>query len=419
MVSLRPGGSSTAASDVKLSDGTGLSQQPTDESAQGWPSSKEETLTTFNTAGDMAGNTAGDMTGKAMTVRGPVEPGRLGITIMHEHLFIDFRRGSAPDESTPATEWAFSDEPLTLEGLRRVGDRLPNADHRLLLDPRSATEEAMEFRYRGGDTIVDVTSIGLRRDPRALLRVSQSTGLNVVMGCGWYQKLYHPSNMDTRTVEDLAEEIVRDVTVGVGDTGIRSGIIGEVGVNGDPITPNEAKSVQASGRASRATGAAISLHRGGAGRERFDVIDLLTDEGADLSRVIFGHSDLVAGDVPLLLELLGHGVYIQFDILGLVGAPVCLQPPVEGFETLYVSALATLVTEAIPRIIEAGYADRILLSQDVCTKTQLKRYGGNGYSFILEKFLPRLREVGVEEANIRKMMVDNPRRVLTFAEPVG
>ena len=354
-----------------------------------------------------------------MTVRGPVEPDRLGATIMHEHLFIDFRRSNAPEESTPATDWAFWEEPLALDGLRRVGERRSNADNRLLLDPQTATEEAMEFRLRGGGTIVDVTSIGLRRDPLALLRVSQATGLNVVMGCGWYQKQYHPGNMDQRAVEDLAAEIVRDVTVGVGDTGIRSGIIGEVGVNGDPLTANEAKSVRAAGRASRATGAAISLHRGGAGRERFDVIQMLTDEGADLSRVIFGHSDLIAGDVPLLLELLAHGVYIQFDILGIVGAPVCLQPPVEGFETLYTSALATSVTEAIPQLIEAGYADRILLSQDVCTKSQLKRYGGNGYSFILEKFLPRLRELGVDEGDIWKMMVENPRRVLTFAEPEG
>ena len=86
----------------------------------------------------------------------------------------------------------------------------------------------MEFRYHGGGSIVEVTSIGIRRDPLAMARVSQATGLNVVMGSGWYQKLYHPADMDQRTVEDMTDEIIRDVTVGVGGTAIRSGIIGEV-----------------------------------------------------------------------------------------------------------------------------------------------------------------------------------------------
>ena len=75
------------------------------------------------------------------------------------------------------------------------------------------------------------------------------------------------------------------------------------------------------------------------------------------------------------------------------------------------------VVEAIPKLIEAGYEDRILLSQDVCSKAQLKRYGGNGYSFIMEHVLPTLRKKDVAEEQIRKLVVDNPRRVLTFVEP--
>ncbi len=357
-----------------------------------------------------------NMTGKVMTVRGPIDPDELGPTLMHEHLFIALYKGVEPDENTPATEWCLWDQNLSIELLDKARDRKPIRDNWVLLDEGTAIEEAREFRYRGGGTIVEVTSIGIRRDPLAMSRVSQATGLNVVMGAGWYQKLYHPADMDRLTVEDMTDEIVRDVMVGVGDTGIRSGIIGEVGIEGNPITENEAKSIRASGRASRKTGAPISFHRGGIGRERLEVIGILGEEGTDLSRVIFGHSDTISADFDLMLELLGHGVYIQFDLLGRVGVPLRFAPAEDDLRMFMTSSGTAMVAEAVPRLIEAGYADRILLSQDVCTKMQLKRYGGTGYSFIMEKFLPEMRFRGVSEEHIQLMMVENPRRILSLVE---
>ena len=360
-----------------------------------------------------------NMTGKVMTVRGPIDPDQLGPTLMHEHLFIALYKGVAPDDNTPTTDWCLWDQELTMDKLDLARDRKPIRDNWVLVDERMAIDEAMEFRYHGGGTIVEVTSIGIRRDPLAISRVSQATGLNVVMGAGWYQKLYHPADMDRRTVEDMTDEIVRDVAVGVGGTAIRSGIIGEVGIEGDPITENEVKSIRASGRASRATGAPISFHRGGKGRERLAVIGILGEEGTDMSRVIFGHSDTISGDLDLMLELLGHGVYIQFDLLGRVGVPLRFVPADDDLQMFLTSAGTAAVAAAIPKLIEAGYADRLLLSQDVCTKMQLKRYGGTGYSFILEKFLPEMRSQGVSEEHIQMMMVENPKRILTFVEPQG
>ena len=358
-----------------------------------------------------------NMAGKVMTVRGPMDPDELGPTLMHEHLFIALYKGVAPDDYTPATDWCLWDQELTIDKLDLARDLKPIRDNWILVDEKTAIEEAMEFRYHGGGTIVEVTSIGIRRDPLAISRVSQATGLNVVMGAGWYQKLYHPADMDRRTVEDMTTEIVRDVTVGVGGTAIRSGIIGEVGIEGNPITENEVKSIRASGRASRATGAPVSFHRGGIGRERLEVIGILGEEGTDMSRVIFGHSDFISGDLDLMLELLSHGVYIQFDLLGRVGVPLRFVPAVDDLGMFLTSAGTAAVAEAIPKLIEAGYSDRVLLSQDVCTKMQLKRYGGTGYSFIVEKFLPEMRSRGVSEEHIQMMMVGNPKRILTFVEP--
>ena len=355
--------------------------------------------------------------GKVMTVTGAIEPDGLGATIMHEHLFIDLWKDKVPPHNLPTTEAALWDQKLTLQNLHLARQRKHIKDNYVLGDEAVAIAEAMEFKKNGGGTIVEVTSIGIGRDPLALRRVANATGMNVVMGAGWYQKAYHPDDMDDRTVEDMAEEIIRDVTMGVGDTGVRSGIIGEVGINGEPLTPNEIKSLQASARASRATGAAISLHRGGAGREKLQVVSVLGEEGADLSRVIFGHSDGIAWDMPLMLELLGHGVYIQFDTLGMDSTSLFLHPKSHSQADTMGVARTPYVVEAIPKLIEAGYEDRILLSQDVCTKMQLKRYGGNGYSFIPERVLPTLRTKGVTEELIKKLMVGNPGRVLTFGEP--
>ena len=233
--------------------------------------------------------------------------------------------------------------------------------------------------------------------------MSEATGLNIIMGTGFYTTVFHPDDMDSRSVECLTEEIVGDVTEGVGDTVIRAGIIGEIGVNGGPITPNEIKSLAAAARASRLTGGAITLHCGGAGAERKQSLDILEQEGADPTRVIFGHADQINEDMELMLELLERGVYLEFDLLGREGV-------LEKSVTLKDA-------EATAKLTEAGHAHRILLSHDVCWKVHLKKYGGFGYSFILESFLPHLRTLGVSAADIDRMMVANPKTVLPFAAP--
>ncbi len=371
----------------------------------------------------MAGQAEKDMdknpVGQVVTVTGPVEPDRLGQTIMHEHIYVDLRKTHLPhvkmmneegriwteytEEDIPATDLALWEAKLDFGNLHLARDVQPIADNYLLTDEELAKKEVLEFKKYGGGTIVDVTSIGLKRAPLALRRLSEATGLNVVMGTGWYQKLYHPADMAERAVESIADNIVRDVTVGVGGTGVRAGIIGEIGVNGNPIEPNEFKSIRAAAQASRRTGAAISFHKGGAGAERHDTLTAVAEEGGDLTRVIMGHSDELALDLPFMKELLDRGVWIQFDLM--------------GREEALVPSITARVAEGIPKLIDAGYEDRILLSHDICWKVHLKHYGGFGYSYLLEKFLPHLRTVGVSEAQIDKMMVQNPKKVLPLVEP--
>ena len=346
-----------------------------------------------------------NMAGKVLTVNGPIDPDDLGTTMMHEHILARFDNPSS-DPPSETTKLNFYNRPLTIDMLGSVlnmGYR--NKDNLILGDEQMAIEELRDYKMQGGNGVVDVTSIGLGRDPQGLRRVANATQIHIIMGSSWYTKDYHPKEMDERSVESLTQEIVRDVTVGVGDSWIRSGIIGAVGTVGNPLTPNEIKVIRASGRASRLTGAAVSLHTAAGITEHEKILDLLQAEGTDLGRVIVGHSDWLVKELPFLKRLLERGVYIEFDRLGKLSR---LRKGTTGHVD---------VSGGIVELIQTGYLDRILLSQNVNRKVDLKAYGGLGYSFVHELFIPLLRRLGVTEEQVEMMVVTNPKRVLTFAAP--
>jgi len=347
-----------------------------------------------------------NIAGKALTVMGPVNPHELGQTLIHEHIFFD-PKPPFPERPEPATEVEFSRQPLSIFNLQAVRSGRRNADNGFLGNFDEALNEVREFKAIGGSTIVDVSNIRLGRDPSALLRISYASGLHVVMGSSWYQKFYHPLNMGDLKLEELTDVIVRDVTIGIGDTGIRSGVIGEVGVNGNPLTENELKVTRASARASRLTGAPISFHLGGVGEEKFRTLDIVASEGVEMSSVIMGHCRPMAVDRDFAHRILALGVYIEFDWIGAPGSPGGYLGPLHDRK----------IAQGMAHLVNEGYVDQILLSHDICTKIQYKKYGGLGYTYIHNYFLPVLREMGVSEENVHRIMVDNPARALTFVEP--
>jgi phosphotriesterase-related protein len=354
-----------------------------------------------------------NMAGTVMTVNGPMDPDKLGMTLMHEHIFFDLRR-VVSSRASPFGVPSRPVESICLEtlDLARDGKLMDNV---FMRDENVAISEVLDYKASGGGTIVDVSPIELVRDTLGVRRVSQATGVNIVMGTGFFAWAF-PEDMDRRTVEDLTQEIVEDVAVGIEESGIRSGIIGEVGIEGNPLKDNEIKAVRAAGRASKATGAAITFHRGGVDREKLQVLSMLGEEGADLSRVIMGHSDWIANDIPLLKEILETGAYVQFDFLGRVEIDLYWQPAQEKGPP-YSRADSATCARTILELLNAGYEDRIMLSHDAGQKTRLKRYGGAGLTFVPDKFLPHLKSGGVQESQIQKMMVENPKRVLTLAAP--
>ncbi|MEA2607787.1 MAG: phosphotriesterase-related protein, partial [Chloroflexota bacterium] len=282
------------------------------------------------------------------TVLGPIEPGALGFTLPHEHTQIALWHIENRWDYWQLTR----DAPVILAELER-------------------------FRSAGGNSLVDLTLPGVGRDPHWLKALAGASGLNLIMGCGWYRTAYYPADarIERRSVADLADELVQEATDGVGESGVRPGIIGEIGTDKPWLSPAEERVHRAAARAAGQSGLAITTHAvmSDVGIAQLQVFD---EEGADLSRVVIGHAD----SYPVLehyLEIVGRGASVEFDFLGMRFTPTERHGEAR-------------VVELLCELLARGHLDRILLSQDVCHDAQLERYDGNGYAYLLEAFLPRL-----------------------------
>ena len=308
---------------------------------------------------------------RVMTVSGPIPPDKLGYTLPHEH----------------------------------TGIALWHVDRRwdyweLTPDDDLIVEELRDYRRRGGASIVDLTLDGVGRDPHRLRRLASSTAVNIIMGTGWYRGAHYPAEalIDRRSVDELATVIVDEFEHGVGDTGIRPGIIGEIGTDKPWVSALEERVHRAAARAAKATGMAITTH-GVQSAVGLAQLRIFTEEGVDPSRVVIGHADSYP-NLDFYLEVIDAGANLQFDFL--------------GHRFASEEALEPRLVETIVELLERGFAPQLLLSQDVCHNRQLKAYGGFGYVYLQQHFLPSLRTAAVGEGEIRQMTVDNPARILAI-----
>ena len=346
------------------------------------------------------------------TVLGPVSADELGVTLTHEHLLVDCTVWY--EQPTATSERAMAEAPVSLDNLWWVRRNfLASLDNLRLTDLDVATEEALAFRQLGGGTIVDVTPRGIGQDPLALRAVSAATGLHIVMGCGYYIHAAHPPHVAEWGVEELAEEMLRDLTEGVDGTGIRAGVIGEVGTS-DPITGDEEKVLRAAALAHKETGVAINIHPQAWSMAGIGALDIVLAEGVDPARVIMSHCDGTSGrggdaDLMTFCEAVGErGAYIEFDTFGFESYIDITTRAIAGGDRV---SFDFERVAALVKLIEKGYLERLLLSQDVFIKLMLRKYGGWGYGHISQHIEPMMRRRGVSEAEIRMMRVENPARV--------
>ena len=189
--------------------------------------------------------------------------------------------------------------------------------------------------------------------------------------------------------------MITELTEGVDDSGIRAGIIGEIGVNLDFATAQEERVLRAAARAQRATGAPITTHA-----SMYPVgllqLEILKDEETDLSRVIIGHCDTYL-DQSYHLAILEAGAYVQFDTVGRNH----MNP-----DSRRASALVELV--------RLGWKRKLLLSSDRCHRSDLRAFGGLGYGYVFTRFFEMLRAEGIDDETLNTISIENPRRALAW-----
>jgi phosphotriesterase-related protein len=342
--------------------------------------------------------------GKVQTVLGLVDPTVLGHTQTHEHLLLDLSpRLMGP---VPAGAMGRAAEPIRPDNYywnRRNWNS--NPDNLRLLSESDAIAEMHLYRASGGGTVVDATSIGIARDPLGLARISRATGVHVVMGAGYYVADFHPPAVQELTEQQITEQIVGDIVEGVDGTGLRSGIIGEIGLTW-PVHPNEATVLRAAARAQVETGAALLIHPGRDPAAPLHAMRIVGDAGGDLERTIISHIDRTLFSLDAMLALAATGCYVELDLFGQESSYYPLAPidmPNDATRIDYLRGL-----------IAAGHRDKLVIAQDICKKVNLTRYGGEGYTHILENVVPIMRRKGMSTEEVDAILIHNPARILAF-----
>jgi phosphotriesterase-related protein len=334
------------------------------------------------------------------TVLGPIDPADLGTTLAHEHALIDLRCLLEPPHD-PEMQWLV-DRPVDA-GSRIALQERPYAskDNLMLQSEEHAALELQAFRDAGGQGLIDLTVDGIGPDASALRRLATRTGLHIVAGVGIYRAIAHPAWVRTAGVADIADYFIKRLQVGFESSDVRGGVLGEIGTS-SPLHPDEIKVLRAAARAYRETGVAINVHPAIWHREGPRILDILAAEGVDLRRVALSHMDELL-DYDYHCALAVRGAFLSFDTFGseFHFADEDAREPTDR------ERLAALL-----RLLAAGWAGQILLSQDVCTKLQLTRYGGKGYAHVLRSVVPALEASGVSAETIHELLVVNPRRFL-------
>jgi phosphotriesterase-related protein len=332
------------------------------------------------------------------TVSGPIDPADLGVTLAHEHLWMD----SSPllaVHGYRATDVGSWDSAAAAEARWHPGS---HPDNYRLTDVDAVVEELVPFVRAGGRSIVELTPASLGRDPLRVREIAERSGVHVVLGAGQYLEPVHEPWIASATDAQITDRLLLEVEEGIDGSGIRPGVFGEIGTS-DPVRPGEVRVLRAVAAASAESGLAISVHLHPWGHEGPAVLDPLVSAGALPERVILGHLNTAIDRPDQLRALADRGATLGFDLFGfdhsLLGPG--RWPPSDRD-----------VATTIAALVDDGYADRIVLGQDIGVRTRLRRWGGWGYAHLLEHVVPVMRELGIGDDALSAMLVKTPARLL-------
>lgn len=341
------------------------------------------------------------------TVLGPIRASELGMTLTHEHIFNDLSEAFYPGVRESSSRIATTPVDPSIAWLLRE-DPYASTDNCGFdeTDLDTVVSEVRLFANAGGRTIVNSTT-GVGRRPEALVEVAQRTGLQIVMSGGWCLSHGDEHTFTDEDIPRMTDELICEIREGVeistGDR-IRVGSIGEIGV-GPQFTPAERATLVASCLAQVETGLPLFIHLPGWQRRGHEVLDVVESHGVDLSSVVLCHMDPSGKDTFYQRELAARGAWIEFDMIGMQ-----FNFPGEGQSPSVEDSVF-----AVAGLIEDGFADQLLLSQDMFLKGMWTVNGGNGFAYVPVAFLPRLIDQGVDQATVTGLLTENPARLFVAA----
>jgi phosphotriesterase-related protein len=345
-----------------------------------------------------------------ITVRGLIEPGELGPTLPHEHLFCD----TSPDYREPPPEIrSLMDDlgvdleaPITLRSLGFLRREPQWSVSNQVVDSFDDLREELGWAKRAGTkSIIDPTPIGLGRNPEGSRRLAEVLDMHIVGATGYYRQAFHPPEVGSMSVEEIEARLLREVEVGMDGTDIRAGVIGELGTSGDEIRPVERRVLTAAGRVQRATNVLVMVHTEGRRNVVLEAIALLEANGANPARVHICHIN----GAPWWRDVVATGAWISNDCFGSTFSI--------DSETKMNPTDQQRINE-VREIFDAGHGDRVTISNDICMKSRMHKYGGWGYDHIQTNLTPFLRKSGFTNGELSMLFVDNPRRLLDTGAPV-
>ena len=341
------------------------------------------------------------------TVNGPIKPEELGKTMMHEHCLISqpdaYRAVSGEDPEYVA----FLNSKITMENRSQIYFHMHKHNDNLnLTDEELIIRELKFYKAAGGDAIADVTTPGIGRDMEALKRISDATGVQIVACTGLYIGDSMPQEFRSMDKCQMADFFLKELRDGVGDTGIKPGYIGEMGIS-DYWEDIEVTALRGAGIACKESGVAMTVHMPIFKTWGERILDVLEEEGTDLDRVVLSHCDPTLVDMNYHRSLLERGCRLQFDQFALE-FPCTYGPYVKRWLPRDIERIRHIKT-----LCDLGWEDKITVSHDMCFKSLYRTNGGPGLSHILENLTPYFLCEGITQAQLDKILIHNPRTILT------
>ena len=330
------------------------------------------------------------------TVCGDIDVTQIKSVLVHEHIIWDIIQPNKNQIKTPIeynNRWQTNYETNL------------NAENSFQNNINIATEELNILKSYGGDLIVDQSTHGIGRDPLSLYKISKNTKMNIVAAAGTYCSNYLKNEIKSLNISQLVNRFTSEIETGIEKTNIKAGIIGEIGCS-DSLDSFEKNALIAAAKTHKITGAAISVHPGKKPESPFRLINILENEGADISKVAICHIDRTYPNGNRVEELLRKGVFVEWDFFGIENSHLWLKDielPIDRDRI-----------KLIKKMFKLGFGNKILISHDICSKTRLHKWGGHGYEHIFKNVIPLMKDYGMNNEQIDQLIRINPINFLSI-----